>query len=156
MIKISQNKTKMPSYPTCQNLGERLYFYEIWKNNRKFTNYQNQKSKNPKSHYEHRVPSMNPSFIYITICCNCFSNLIFIHSNSPWLPIWGGWVGMRTRAIATGPPQGWQECFTPWQPQGVTEDALRQLHLNNSVLMSSAYPFPSGAPLPNSFGAWHA
>ena len=22
-------QTKMPSYPTCQNLGDRLYFYEI-------------------------------------------------------------------------------------------------------------------------------
>ena len=32
---------------------------------RKFANIPNPKSKNPKSNYEHRVPSINPSFIYI-------------------------------------------------------------------------------------------
>ena len=81
--KISQT-TKMPSYPICQNLGERLHFYEIGKT--KIRNNPKSKSKNTKSNYEHRVPSINPSFIYITICCSCFSNLFLYIIIAPGCP----------------------------------------------------------------------
>ena len=74
---------KIPSYPICKTYENAYTFMNLEKSkNRKI-----QKSKNPKSNYEHQHMPIIPSFIYITILLLLFYKFIFVYDNSPWLPI---------------------------------------------------------------------
>ena len=72
--------SKIPSYPICKTYENSYTFMNLeksknWKNP-KNPNFKIQKSKNPKSNYEHHHTPIKPSFIYTShFCCRCFISL---------------------------------------------------------------------------------